>query len=236
MDFWDSYEKPKAKKKTKQATKQLANGVNTKQNNPETASISINISLPKLSINKKVGKFFKHSITRLKGLYLFAKSKLTKKVLNISLVAVIIFSLGMIAIQVFSSKQSEVTATVDGASAQNRPDFKLIYPGGSKKDTSYDANKKVASFNDELEGTKLTISQQSLPANFRYDPNAEVEKLAKQINANTKLDVAGLSAFMGQSIKGPQTVVFAKNGLLIFVKSETTVETRNWNDYVSSFN
>ena len=46
MDFWDSYEKPKAKKKTKQATKQLANGVNTKQNNPETASISINISLP----------------------------------------------------------------------------------------------------------------------------------------------------------------------------------------------
>ena len=130
MDFWDSYDKPKAQKKTKPATKQVVKPVNTKQNKPETASISINISLPKLSINKKVGKFFKELITRVQVLFLFAKSKLTKKVLNISLVAVIIFSLGMIAIQAFSSKQSEVTATVDGASAQNNPDFKLVYNGG----------------------------------------------------------------------------------------------------------
>ncbi len=236
MDFWDSYDKPKAQKKTKPATKQVVKPVNTKQNKPETASISINISLPKLSINKKVGKFFKELITRVQVLFLFAKSKLTKKVLNISLVAVIIFSLGMIAIQAFSSKQSEVTATVDGASAQNKPDFKLIYPGGSKKDTSYDANKKVASFNDQMGEAQLTISQQSLPVNFRYDPNGEVEKLAKQINANTKLGVEGVSAFMGQSIKGPQTVVFSKNGLLIFIKSEKMVDTKKWNDYVSSFN
>lgn len=238
MDFWDSYEKPKANKKTKHASKQLASGVNTKTNNTETANISINISLPKLSINKKVGKFFKDSRNRVKDLFLFTKSKLTKKVINISLVAVIVFSLVMIGVQLFSGNNSTeaVSATKDATKGQNKPDFKLIYPAGKAKETSYDANKKVASFNDELEGTKLTISQQSLPANFRYDPNAEVEKLAKQINANTKLDVAGLSAFMGQSIKGPQTVVFAKNGLLIFVKSETTVETRNWNDYVSSFN
>lgn len=236
MDFWDSYNKPKAQKKTKPATKQVTKTVNTKQNNPQTANISINISLPQLSILKKLNNTTKLLIKKANGLFSFLRTLITRKVLNISLIAVIVFSLSMIAVQLISSNKSQEVAAVDGASAQSKPDFKLVYPAGSKKDTSYDANKKVASFNDQIGDTQVTISQQSLPVNFRYDPNGEVEKLAKQINANTKLGAEGVSAFMGQSIKGPQTVVFSKNGLLIFIKSEKMVDTKNWNDYVSSLN
>lgn len=118
-----------------------------------------------------------------------------------------------------------------------KPDFTTLKPTTTENQATgikYDTTKKVASYNDVLDGIAITVSQQPMPSKFVGDPTGEVEKLAKQINANDKISTSTLTAFAGISIKGPQTVLFAKNDLLIFIFADKKIDTLKWIDYIDS--
>ncbi len=104
------------------------------------------------------------------------------------------------------------------------PAFETLVPETAKKvedkPVSYDPEKQVASFKDKITGVDVTISQQALPDTFKANPEQEVEKLAKNFNANKIIYAGEVKAFSGISSEDKtQTVVFTKKNLLIFVRA-----------------
>ena len=215
------------------------------QHAPETPvnnhQININISLPSShslrGLFRTTSSFF-HSLFSRTAKFI-SNIIPSKKVMNITLFAVIALSSLMLAKTVLiDSKSNNNSDEVKGIEAKKneKPDFAIYYPTNEKtKEMSYDANKKVASYPDQIDTIPITISQQKLPDTFKANPIVELEKLAKQINANTKLEaVGGVNAFMGQSVRGPQTVVFVKDQTLIFIKSDSQVAISAWNNYLDT--
>lgn len=136
-----------------------------------------------------------------------------------------------------SDKKTDVLGTQTTADA--KPDFSVLKPmatGTEATSIRYDGTKKVASYNDVLDTVPITISQQPLPDNFKSDPTAKVEEFAKQINATDKISTGDVTAFSGVSAKGPQTVVFTKNDLLIFIYADKKIDTLKWSKYIEGMN
>jgi hypothetical protein len=199
--------------------------------------ININIALPKSWSFRRVWSKLKGLLDR--STVAIRRFIPSKKILNITLATVIIVSsLFLFKSFTVDTKLNENTDEVKGIEAKKneKPDFVIYYPTNEKtKEMSYDANKKVASYPDQIDTIPITISQQKLPDTFKANPIVELEKLAKQINANTKLEaVGGINAFMGQSVRGPQTVVFVKDQTLIFIKSDSQVAISAWNNYLDT--
>lgn len=129
--------------------------------------------------------------------------------------------------------------SVQGATAQasTKPDFSTLKPTTTDNQATtikYDTTKKVASYNDVLNDVPITVSQQPLPSGFVSDPTGKVADLAKQINANDKISTSDTTAYAGLSIKGPQTVVFTKNDLLIFIYADKKIDVLTWTKYIES--
>ena len=135
-------------------------------------------------------------------------------------------------------RQPAGNGQVQGAEVVSaKPDFGTIKPttiDNQATDIKYDGTKKVASFNDVIENVPITVSQQPLPSSFQEDPTAKVAELAKQINANDKISTSDVTAYSGISAKGPQTVVFTKNDLLIFIYADKKINTLTWSKYIES--
>jgi hypothetical protein len=229
----------RSKNVSKKHTKNTTEGKNT-----EAAvvnhQININISMPSTQGLKKLFYRTKKVLSRLwQSVAQKIQNKLpSKKVINVGLVLIIIFSSALLVrsliINSHSNSNSDEVKGIE-SKKKEKPDFAIFYPDSAKiKEMSYDGNKKVASYPDQIETTPITVSQQKLPQTFKANPVVELEKLAKQINANTKLETTAVNAFMGQSVKGPQTVVLVKNDTLIFIKSDKQVSISDWNKYLDS--
>ncbi len=118
-----------------------------------------------------------------------------------------------------------------------KPDFKPLLPEGKQPNNpsgkiGYDGTRKVASYKDKIGEVDITISQQPLPQSFQKEPDQELQKLATSISATTALSSTP-KAYLGISEKGPQTVVFHKNGLLVFLYAEHKIEDAAWTDYIN---
>ena len=155
----------------------------------------------------------------------------------------ILVALPIIAISVGAlTSRGDTTATngqVEGAqtSVSAQPDFATLKPTtveNQATEPKYDGTKKVASYNDVLDNVPITISQQPLPTGFQSDPTGKVADLAKQINANDKISTSDTTAYSGLSAKGPQTIVFTKNDLLVFIYADKKINTLSWSKYIES--
>jgi len=228
----------KPKKPLKKKTSTVIS--NKEQNQTVEHHININISVPTSLSLKKIIFGLKAKTAKLLDLtQQINLPKLPyKKMANITLLSVIAICTFFVFKSYFSSNSSNnYSDEVKGIEAEKKekPDFKVYYPVKNKKEEmSYDYKKKVASYPDQIDTIPITISQQKLPDPFKANPVVELEKLAKQINANTKLETTSVNAFMGQSVKGPQTVVFVKEETLIFIKSDSQVAISDWNKYLDS--
>ncbi len=150
--------------------------------------------------------------------------------------AVMIFAglafLGVGLYQVHSSRGDETST---------QPNFEAVLPqgktieslGGWQKLTT--PNKDVFYvYLDTINGVTVNVSQQLLPGKFKGDVTNKMVEMARAYNANTKLDVEGTKVYIGTSAKGPQSVLFTKNGLLILIKSWATIPDSDWTAYIKS--
>ncbi len=191
----------------------------------EPQEIAISLSLPKAP---KLPK-------RLPGY----KSEYKKQyIVGVSLLAIplLVLSIGLFAHN-SATKDSKKTDVLGQKTVAAKPDFSTIKPTTTENQATalkYDASKKVATFNDVLASVPITVSQQPLPSDFKSDPTGKVENLAKQFNANDKISVSDATAFSGISIKGPQTVIFTKNDLLVFIFADKKIDTLTWSKYIES--
>ena len=157
------------------------------------------------------------------------------KQLFIVAIAMIVAGLGFLGAgiyQVNSAKKDE---------ASNVPNFKPVTPhgksidnlGGWQKVTTPN-NDVFYAYVDTINGVTVNISQQQLPGKFKADVSNKMLEMARAYNANVKLDVDGIKVYIGTSAKGPQSVLLTKDGVLILMKSWSTIPDSDWTSYIKS--
>lgn len=125
--------------------------------------------------------------------------------------------------------------------SNNQPNFKPVLPV-SKTITSLGGWQKLTTPNndvfyvylDTVSGVTVNVSQQLLPGKFKSNLTNSMVEMARAYNANVKLDADGTTIYVGTSAKGPQSVLFTKNGVLVLIKSWATISDADWIAYVKS--
>ncbi len=87
---------------------------------------------------------------------------------------------------------------------------------------------------DTIGNVDINVSEQPLPHTFISDINSSIATLAKQYNATDKIDARDTTIYVGTSVKGPQSAIFAKRGLLVLIKSRSRIDRSLWISYVDS--
>lgn len=91
-------------------------------------------------------------------------------------------------------------------------------------------------FSDTINGVAIRVSQQALPASFKTNTSQKIAELAKGYNATTPLttDTTSVTAYIGSSARGPQSVIFAKDDSLVLIQSEGVISNAAWATYIAS--
>lgn len=122
-----------------------------------------------------------------------------------------------------------------------QPNFRAVLPastsiedlGGWQKLTPPNSDPFYV-YIDEIDSILVNVSQQSLPSGFSSDVDTKVSEVAKGYNATSTLDANGTKVYIGNSAKGPQSVIFSKNGLLILIVSQQKIQDESWISYINS--
>ncbi len=102
---------------------------------------------------------------------------------------------------------------------------KLTPPNGG---TSYYA------YNDTLAGVSIIVSQQVLPGKIKNNPDNEMADIARATNLTVKFNAGDTVAYLGKNAKGPQSVIFTKDGLLFNIKSWSEIQNADWIGYINA--
>lgn len=202
-----------------------------KADREEARTVEINIALPSLTAIR----------TRLK-----TRKKIPRK----ALVAVCIS--GVVAIAVYggyyfaTGRPQSVTGTTQTSTPatklqQGTPNYQTILPAnktiedlGGWTRVSPPHSNPVFAYVDHIDGTPINVSQQPLPDEFKSEAAQQVEQLALGYKANEKITVGSVSVHIGTSAKGPQSVIFNKDNLLVLIKSGARIDNSKWVTYINS--
>lgn len=190
-----------------------------------STNVSINISLP---------KFKKPQLPKLPY----------KKIAIYAAAALAIFALGIAiktGVQAYqkSHKVQEAASALQAASGgqpdRQAPSFAPLTPAGqSPKTNSYDAAKDSYNYVDQIKGTQLLVSQQTLPAKFSASP-AQLADFAKSLKASATLPVNKGTAYLATDAKsGQQMVIMASDNVLLFAQSAFQHSTADWANYLNT--
>lgn len=196
-------------------------------------SISIHISVPKFEKAQ-----FKKLPSRLRAkLPKELPYNLTYKKVGIgggALISVLV--VGVIALSINSHKGSNTGEKGVLSASDQKATFATLKPSNKNSKPSnerYDGQKKVASYVDSIGGVDITVSQQQLPGGFEDNTDEKVKKLAADFSATEVISTANPTAYLGNDIRGPQTVIFSKKGLLVFIFSVKAIDTHDWASYIT---
>lgn len=140
---------------------------------------------------------------------------------------------------------SEVGTATDSSNrrgpVKGTPGYKTVLPAGkSIQDlggwtlVSPPDRDPAFAYIDKIGNTQVNVSQQLLPDTLKPDTAKKIEELAKSFGANEKVTVGNTVVYIGTSEKGPQSVIFSKNDLLILIKSSVRIDSNEWAKYVNS--
>lgn len=152
-------------------------------------------------------------------------------------VAIIMITLGLFGlgfgVYQANSSQAEI--------GNDKPNFTTLLPkgktieqlGGWEKLTSPNGDAFYV-FVDNVRGVSVNVTQQRMPGKFKGDLTNKMTELARAYNANNKIDVDGTKVYIGTSAKGPQSVLFVKDDVLVLMKSWATISDSDWIAYIRS--
>jgi hypothetical protein len=131
-----------------------------------------------------------------------------------------------------------------GATLQT-PDYITLLPTGKTIESlggwtrvSPSNRNPVFAFMDTIDGKPINVSQQPLPPELKdikgNQDESQIVQLAQGYSANVKITASQTTVYIGTSAKGPQSVIFGKNNLLVLIKSSVTLTNDQWASYVNS--
>jgi hypothetical protein len=207
--------------------------MDTKKTKGKVKTVEINIALPSLGALR--------TRARAKRRWPFKKTVATGGI--ISVVTIIALAGGCY----FASNQVQPTTT--GAQMatpatklqQGTPDYPTVLPasksiqdlGGWTRVSPPDRN-PVFAYADKIGNTPINVSQQPLPDDFEADADQQIQQLASGYKANEKITAGSISVHIGTSAKGPQSVIFNKDNLLVLIKSSAQIDNDRWAAYINS--
>jgi hypothetical protein len=178
-----------------------------------------------------------------------AKKLWQYKSFKFSVAGVFVIIVALMTVNVLASNQSDdVVAVKPGTSPLVKQDVDAKVPyydtllpagktieqlGGWTRSSPTDRNAGFV-YVDYIRVNRLTINQQVLPEDFKVDTKVQMEAIAKSLSASEILTVEGLTVYIATSSKGPQTVIFNKNGLLVFLRSNVKLSNDDWIGYINS--
>lgn len=92
----------------------------------------------------------------------------------------------------------------------------------------------VYAYTDTIGATHIRVTQQRMPDNFSDDPVEEVEQVVQDFGPTQKLTVGNTTVHIGTNASGPQSVIFTKEDLLVFIKSNDPIPDNKWSAYIQS--
>ena len=149
-----------------------------------------------------------------------------KKVVYITIVAILLTSIGITA------------AALSGGDSSQKPSYKTVLPAGESisqlggwKIVSPPESDPVYAYSDTIDGTSITVSQQPAPkdSNGKTEP---IELIAEKFFATQKIE--GTDAYIGTSSRGPQSALFIRKGTLIMIKSQQNISNKSWATYINN--
>jgi hypothetical protein len=134
-----------------------------------------------------------------------------------------------------SSEASNSTVKTDAPEFETvSPKNKSVNSIGGWSRISPPASDPVYAYTDTIDGISISVSEQPLPTSFKGNESTQVAELAKKFFATDTIDADGTKVYIGTSAKGPQSVIFTKDSLLILIKSEQKVNDAAWASYINS--
>lgn len=189
---------------------------------------------PKLKYNIKLPKISKK-------IFIFICSSLLLIVLFIAIAFFIInANQNSIEQNLSENKNNQTDATLTNIGVAE-PEFVTITPnhksiselGGWTK-ISPDGAAPVYTYIDRIDGININVSEQSLPEDFKTDTEQKVKNLATSFNASQKITTNEKSIYIGQSRDGAQSIIFSKNNLLVFIKTDKKINNSSIVSYINS--
>jgi len=151
-------------------------------------------------------------------------TKATKRILWIIAGVVVVTIVSAIAYSVISERLA------------SSPSFQAVLPAGKSINelggwtrVSPPGEPPAFAYSDSIDDVTVRISEQQLPGGSQ-----SVAEIAKGYNATNKITAGKITAYIGTSFKGPQSVIFAKNNLLILIGSTATINNDSWVSYINS--
>lgn len=92
----------------------------------------------------------------------------------------------------------------------------------------------VYAYIDTIGATRIIVSEQPLPKEFKDDPEGQTSQLATNYNATEKLPVGSTTVYIGTSTQGPQSVIFQRDGLLVLIKAGSAIDDAVWKQYINT--
>jgi hypothetical protein len=170
-------------------------------------------------------------------------AKVPRKKLALSgiVIAVILFIIGSNLLADHNARVAADKRSGLQSLAKATPDYPTVLPAGKNiKDlggwtlVSPPNRDPAFAYIDKIGNMQINVSQQQLPAEFKQKTAEKIEKLAKEYGASEKVSAGNTPVYIGTSEKGPQSVIFTKNDLLILIKSAVKIDNAVWADYVES--
>lgn len=194
-------------------------------------TVSINITVPKIKgvTRESVARF-----TR--GLYARVPERFKTRKTAVATGCLALAGVMVVGALMFTGNKEDSKGVLSD-STQNA-DFEYSLPRGDKTqadgEVRFDAVKKVVNYRDSIGGVPIVVSQQQLPSDFQNDTGDKLKKLAEGFAANEQITTANPTAYLGTSEKGPQTVIFSKKGLLVFIQSTKKIDNHDWAEYITN--
>ncbi len=201
-------------------------------------TIDINISLGSLPSPSKYLKRIKFAAIKNKIVALRSNRR-ALIIVGIIVIIICLFILPQLITKRSESNPGKITST----HIDEKPNYATILPSGKNiadlggwKRVSPPERDPVFAYVDKINGTPINVSQQPLPSSFKPDTDSKIADLAKSFSATDKVSAGDMAIYIGTSAKGPQSVIFTKNNLLILIKSTVKIDDKDWATYIESLN
>lgn len=200
-----------------------------------TRTVEIKISMPTVPMpNLK-------PITEHRAYAVVKKIPRKKIALTGIIVAITLFTIGSNLLSDYNAKVAADKNNGRQSLTKGTPDYATVLPSGKTIQdlggwtlVSPAGRDPVFAYIDKIGNMQINVSQQPLPKNFKPDTSEKIEKLAMDYGASEKLTVGNTIVHIGTSEKGPQSVIFHMNDLLILIKSSVRIDNSEWAAYVNS--
>lgn len=140
---------------------------------------------------------------------------------------------GVDSIDPLVASPKKVTGTSVAAAERTEPAYQPLVPSAEKASaTKYDAKRDLVSYTTTFSGSRITVSQQPLPASFSKDNDA-LKKAADSITATQQLDTDNGPLYIAtKEDTNDQMALYASQDVLLFIHADRKLDDVSWKSFV----